>query len=210
MIQTRTVELMTKLGRILLIFISMMHPAFASETGFYLQSSAGVAGIGEGVINGENQRISYDLGMQAAVEMGFLAKVLKNATLRFGQEGIYIKNSLTKKATGKAPTAGRLSMMGGMFNGYLDMWPAQRVSFYLGGGVGLGIIEVSSSDTNASQDDSSFLYQIKAGATFKPAQNVALFTGYRYIHTNNLNDELSGFPAPHYHIGEIGLRFTFM
>lgn len=208
MSQTRTIELMTKLARLLLI--GMMHPALASETGFYLQSSAGVSGIGESVINAEHQHVSYDLGMQAALEMGFLANVLENATLRFGQEGLYIKNSLTKKAAEKAPAGGRLSTVGGMFNAYLDLWPTQRISFYIGSGVGLGIIEVSSADTDASQDDSSFLYQIKAGATFKASQKMALFTGYRYVHANNLNDELSEFQAPHYHIGEIGLRFTFM
>lgn len=201
---------MTTLARILLI--SMIHPAFASETGFYLQSSAGIAGIGDAAISADNQHISYDLGIQAAVETGFLAKLIKNVTLRFGQEGIYIKNSLTKETTPQPPTlvTGRLSTVAGMFNTYLDIWPDQFLSFYIGGGVGLGIIEFTSSDTNVTQDDSSFLYQIKAGATLQSAHKVALFTGYRYMHTNNLNDELSGFQAPHYHIGEIGLRFTFM
>lgn len=192
--------------------ITLISPVLASESGFYFQASAGFAGIPDGAINTANALVSYDLGLQAALEMGFLANIFSNATLRFGQEGFYIRNTLKKTPLSETSKtmAGRLSTVGGMFNAYLDMWPAQLVSFYIGGGVGLGIIEVTSSDTNASQDDSSFMYQIKAGATFKPAQNVALFTGYRYMYTTDLNDELSGFQAPRYHIGEIGLRFTFM
>jgi hypothetical protein len=52
--------------------------------------------------------------------------------------------------------------------------------------------------------------QVKAGLTFKPLQAIAVFAGYRHIRVNNLNDELSGLEPPRYHIGEMGLRFTFM
>ena len=194
------------------ILLIAMGPTFASGTGFYVQSAAGIAGIPNTTTNDGVTKFSYDTGFAAALELGFLAQLSEHATVRFGQEGLYITNDLDNKplAQVNATTSGQLSMLGGMFNAYIDIFSNQVVSFYLGSGVGLAIIEVTSSSHVNSRDDSSLMTQVKAGLTFKPLQAIAVFAGYRHIRVNNLNDELSGLEPPRYHIGEMGLRFTFM
>lgn len=198
--------------RAVILLFAFLTPALASETGFYIQSSAGLAGLSNSHNNTANAAIQYERGLQAALEMGFLANISTNIAVRFGQEGVYLTNDLSKSIIDKSTTiaTGQLSTLGGMFNAYLDAWPNNISSLYVGAGIGFGIVELKSSDLERIQDDSTVIYQLKTGVTFTPWTNTALFAGYRYLHTSGFNTELSKYEAPRYHIGEIGLRFVFL
>ncbi len=104
-----------------------------------------------------------------------------------------------------------------MANGYYDFTPLGPVRPYVGGGVGVGFVNVdySPSGVQIVDDDATvFAYQLIAGASYDISDRTALFAQYRYRATDDVETDVSLFDATldvenRSSIIEAGLRFRF-
>lgn len=104
-----------------------------------------------------------------------------------------------------------------MANVYYDFDLGGPLKPYVGGGAGVGFVDVdySPSATAIIQDDSTaFAYQAMAGVTYEVGPATELFAGYRYRATTDVEVDATLFPAEfdiqnRGSIVEAGLRFTF-
>ncbi|MEM8986069.1 MAG: P44/Msp2 family outer membrane protein [Pseudomonadota bacterium] len=105
-----------------------------------------------------------------------------------------------------------------MANIYYDFEvPGAPLKPYVGGGLGVGFVDVdySPSNTPIVDDDASvFAYQVMAGAAFELTPLAELYGGYRYRGTTDVETDVSLFPATldienQSHIVEAGVRFFF-
>ncbi len=104
-----------------------------------------------------------------------------------------------------------------MANLYYDFDLGGPLKPYVGGGAGVGFVDVdySPSATAIIQDDATaFAYQAMAGVTYEVGPATELFAGYRFRSTTDVEVEATLFPADFdiensSNIVEAGLRFTF-
>ena len=104
-----------------------------------------------------------------------------------------------------------------MANAYYDFDLGGPLKPYVGGGVGVGFIDVdySPSGVGIIQDDATaFAYQAMAGLTYEVGPATELFAGYRYRATTDVEFDATLFSAGldvenSANIVEAGLRFTF-
>ena len=102
-------------------------------------------------------------------------------------------------------------------NLYYDFDLGGRFKPYIGAGAGVGFVDVdySPSATPIIQDDTTaFAYQAMAGVAYQVTPATALFAGYRYRATTDVEVEASLFPAEFdvensASIVEAGIRFAF-
>lgn len=95
-----------------------------------------------------------------------------------------------------------------------DSWFARP---YVGGGLGLGIVDVDYSPSGVTIIDDSqtaFAYQVMAGLSAAITPNLDVFGGYRYRATSDVETDVSLFSATldienEAHIAEAGIRFKF-
>lgn len=105
----------------------------------------------------------------------------------------------------------------GMINGFYDFDVDDRITPYLGVGVGVGFVDVDYSPSAvAIIDDSStqFAYQVMGGLAYQLNDQTELFAGYRYRATMDAEQDVSLFPASldignSASIVETGIRFSF-
>lgn len=105
-----------------------------------------------------------------------------------------------------------------MANAYYDFSLGDMgVKPYVGGGLGYAQVDVdySPSGVGIVDDDSGVLaYQAMAGATLPLSERIELFGGYRYRATEDVEVDVSLFPATleienETHLFEVGLRYAF-
>jgi opacity protein-like surface antigen len=104
-----------------------------------------------------------------------------------------------------------------MANLYYDFTPYGAFTPYVGGGLGVGFVNVdySPSGVGIVDDDATVLaYQIIAGASYALNDRTALFAQYRYRATEDVETDVDLFPASldvenRASVIEVGLRFDF-
>ncbi len=104
-----------------------------------------------------------------------------------------------------------------MVNLYYDFTQYGAFTPYIGGGFGLGFVNVEYSPSSVGivdDDDTVFAYQVVAGASYAFNDRTALFAQYRYRATEDVGTEVDLFPASldvenRASVIEAGLRFNF-
>ena len=141
-----------------------------------------------------NDRIEFDPGVNIGGAGGF-----DFGFLRLEGELSYKNGEMSKiteqiSGTRFANVDGRLGALAMMFNAFLDLHNATRVTPYVGGGVGFATLHLSETfgtDTTTgnrsrlyrSDDDTVFAYQAGAGLEIAFTQRFSLDLGYRYFGT---------------------------
>ncbi len=105
----------------------------------------------------------------------------------------------------------------GMVNGFYDFDVDDRITPYIGVGVGVGFVDVdySPSAVGIIDDNSTqFAYQIMGGLAYQLNDQTELFAGYRYRATMDVEQDVSLFPATLdiqnvASIVETGIRYRF-
>ena len=96
-----------------------------------------------------------------------------------------------------------------MTNTYFALPVGGGLIAYVGGGLGLGLVEIQASravpglQLAGSKADASFAYQFMAGAAYAFTQGMELFAGYRFTGSTYESADV------HTHDVEGGLRFVF-
>lgn len=104
-----------------------------------------------------------------------------------------------------------------MANAYYDFNPIGAFRPYVGGGVGVAMVDVDYSPSDLpiiSDDDTVFAYQAIAGASFDLSDRMALFAQYRYRGTDDVETNVDLIPAAldienRSNLIEAGIRFRF-
>ncbi len=105
-----------------------------------------------------------------------------------------------------------------MANAYYDFGdPNWYVRPYVGGGLGIGIVDVDYSPSGVTiidDDQTTFAYQAMAGLSAAVLPNLDVFGGYRFRGTSDVETDVSLFNATldienQAHILEAGIRFKF-
>lgn len=104
-----------------------------------------------------------------------------------------------------------------MANLYYDLTQYGAFTPYVGGGLGVGFVDVEYSPSGVGivdDDDTVFAYQVVAGASYAFSDRAALFAQYRYRATEDVGTEVDLFPASldvenRASVIEAGLRFNF-
>ncbi len=113
---------------------------------------------------------------------------------------------------------GSVETLGFAVNAYYDYDFANTpFSAYVGAGLGVGQVDVdySPSNTEIIDDDATvLLYQVMVGGEYDVTETVALFGGYRFRGTTDVETEVALFPADldienRANILEAGVRFSF-
>ncbi len=113
---------------------------------------------------------------------------------------------------------GSVETLGFAVNGYYDYDFADTpFSAYIGAGLGVGQVDVdySPSNTEIIDDDATvFLYQVMVGGEYDVTERVAVYSGYRFRGTTDVETDVALFPAEldienRANILEAGLRFSF-
>jgi len=104
-----------------------------------------------------------------------------------------------------------------MANAYYDFAIDSKLTPYLGAGLGVGFVDVNyapSGVTIIDDDDTVLAYQVMAGVSYDVSEAIALFAGYKYRATTNVDVDATLFAADFdiengSQIVEVGLRFSF-
>lgn len=104
-----------------------------------------------------------------------------------------------------------------MANAYYDFNPIGAFRPYVGGGLGVAMVDVDYSPSDLpiiSDDDTVFAYQAIAGASFDLSDRTALFAQYRYRATEDAETNVDLIPATldienSANLLEAGVRFRF-
>lgn len=97
-----------------------------------------------------------------------------------------------------------------LINGYYDFMPENKFSLYLSGGIGLARHdgELRFGGVSSSDDDTVFVYQIGAGASYDIARRTVLFGGYHYLGSSD--PDFDGTEAEYgAHEVRVGIRYEF-
>ncbi len=141
-----------------------------------------------------DDRVEFDPGINiggaGGFDFGFL-RVEGELSYKNGE-----MSKITEQISGTrfANVDGRLGALAMMFNAFLDLHNATRVTPYVGGGVGFATLHLSETVGTAttsgnrsrlyrSDDDTVFAYQVGAGLEIALTQMFSLDLGYRYFGT---------------------------
>ena len=145
------------------------------------------------------------LGIAVGVRKGFLRGELESTSQYFtvddDLEGINIEADTIVSTL--------------MINGYIDAPISEKADLFFGAGIGAAAYYFDYEATNStskvedSDTDLVFAYQLTAGVSFDIANNLELYTGYRFFTTANPNFDGIDLSAPQFHTGFVGIRKTF-
>jgi opacity protein-like surface antigen len=98
-----------------------------------------------------------------------------------------------------------------MLNAYYDQPLTDRLSAYVGGGLGDAYVAFGGDSANwqiSHQTGNAFAYQVMAGLEYQLTPFMSVFGGYRGWSANNINAQNSNIAIPWSNIVEIGLRVS--
>ncbi|MDE2384597.1 MAG: porin family protein [Alphaproteobacteria bacterium] len=156
--------------------------------------------------------IKSNLGYMAGIAMG--AKV--NDAIRLEMEFSHSGNALDKivfttgASTKLNGTLGVTYLLGNM---WVDIPTHSAVTPYFGGGIGLGWANITSDQFNATQNGTSFAYQLGGGLGYAVNDHVTLDIGYRFKGLTNAkfdttNNYFVDGPVTSHNV-LVGLRYQF-
>lgn len=147
--------------------------------------------------------VGYDTGFGANAALGM--RLNSNVAL----EAEFLHQESDVNNVNGTPISGSFEANAVMANAVIDFLPGESISPYVGGGVGMANL------TDGDYDDDVFAYQAFAGLNFKVGEKAAIYTGYRYFATEDLevdyNDgvfEKTTFPYASHNV-EAGFKLNF-
>jgi OmpA-OmpF porin, OOP family len=119
--------------------------------------------------------------------------------IRLEGEAGYRRNGVNEFnfSMGSVPLDGHESMWDFMANTYYDIPTGSRWTPYVGGGIGLGILQIAASSAGGSADASGdvFAYQAIAGIGYQLTDRINLGVEYRYFATTDMNFQVQAGPG---------------
>lgn len=195
-------------------------PAFAADTGIYLEGNLGYSypdevDISEGDIDGE---LELD---DAPVFGGAIGYRFPWARLEANVS--YRENDVDKISVEGADFSGdgETKALVGLVNAYLDVDFGIPLRPYVGGGIGAAYLKVDSGGNaplEVDDDAGAFAWNLLAGVGYDITESVALTATYRYLHLegSDFSADLAGVDVGDVEVDDValhevlvGLRYTF-
>lgn len=186
----------------------------AKANNYYVSGSIGGTVINDSDYSepGLNAVVEVDSAVNFAAAFGYYF----TNNLRAEFEVSHRNNDLSKvKALGASYNlSGELETWGFLVNGYYDFLPENTLNPYLTAGMGLlhhngklnSISGISLGGVDGS--DSTFGYQLGAGASFAASDSIKIDAGYRYLGSSDIKIK-STEAEYNAHEFRVGLRYSF-
>lgn len=182
------------------------------DTGYAL---AGAIGRRYGMVRGEIEVAYQNNGVDTHTDV-----TVGGGALGGADAGVLITGSPALGATVAdlvADGQGDVSTLFVLANVFVDIPTGGPLKPYIGGGAGIGFVNVDYSPSGVGViDDNSaeFAWQLMAGLAYAVAPSTELFAGYRYRATSDAGVDVALFPAAleiqnKASVVEAGLRFSF-
>ncbi len=121
-------------------------------------------------------------------------------------------NKADMDTLGGANVEGEMRTWTGLLNAYVDIMPQHVFSPYLSAGLGVAqhslSVDAGGPGGFASNEDTTFAWQVGAGATYDLNEDFSLQGGYRYIDTSEMHMQLSYIDHA-IHQFNLGLIYSF-
>lgn len=193
--------------------IAVSTPAFAdgwyADLGGSYQFLQEQSLTGATVPSGRGELAAHD-GFGVTTALGF---AYENG-LRTEAELGYRRNDLDKISGGGFGTRftgdlnGHVSALSGMLNLLYDYKTENKLTPYIGGGIGAADVTVASDRLAVNNDDLNFAYQFMGGMRYALTDNLSLRAGYRFFAT--ATPEIQGTQGEYFaHNVELGLTIGF-
>ena len=160
------------------------------QPGVSILADSDISGLG---LSGEAE---FDTGFVIGGALGY--RIFDN--LRAEANLSYRQADVDKVTSGAVVLegAGDASVLALMANVYIDFDFGYAVKPYIGGGIGVGFIDVDKGSSNiliVDDEATEFAWNIMAGASYRVLENIDLSLGYRYLGTTDpdLDATLVGF-----------------
>ena len=180
-------------------FFSLVHALdVAADDTFYVEIQPGVSILADSDISGLglSGEAEFDTGFVIGGALGY--RIFDN--LRAEANLSYRQADVDKVTSGAVVLegAGDASVLALMANVYVDFDFGYAVKPYIGGGIGVGFIDVDKGSSNiliVDDEATEFAWNIMAGASYRVLENIDLSLGYRYLGTTDpdLDATLVGF-----------------
>lgn len=196
-----------------------VHAEEATKSDYYSEMRVGAnfvedAGISRALLGRFRAETAFDTGPTIGIAFGReasfegLSTTLRN--LRFEGEFAYDQSDFdTAGQTNAELTSTRF-----MAN-VLHQWPLSgrlaRLSPYVGGGIGVALVEADGAGLS-DNDDTIFVYQVRAGVSYALNPELQVSVGYRYLGAEDptFGDASGRFSVDYRaHAAELGLRYDF-
>lgn len=201
--------------KLFLITIGLLLPIFESgvcEAGnFYVNGNANLVWLQDSDLteNGVTHEATFNAGFGFGGGGGYDFDFL-----RVEGEIAYRKNDINKVSTalyGNAGGSGDLSALSFMLNGFYDFKNRTFITPYIGGGIGVALLELSTVTAETIRisggDDTVFAYQLEAGFNNAITESMSFDLGYRYFATT---DPSVGETDAQYKSHNVVIRFRYV
>jgi opacity protein-like surface antigen len=155
---------------------------------------------------GDEAEISFDVGYGLSAAVGNAYENGGRAEVEFGYRTNDI-DDISVSGYGSASIGGDVSAMSLMANGFYDFAPNEKLSPFIGGGVGMAYVE-GDIDYLGSANDYVFAYQASVGISIIVTQSTKFDVQYRFFGTDD--PDFDGLEAEYTtHNLMIGFRQSF-
>ena len=191
------------LGIVLLLGVST---SFATP---YISGNLGLVLVNDSDVTdayGDDAEISFDAGYSLSAAIGNAYENGGRAEVEFGYRANDI-DDIKVPGYGSASISGDVSAMSLMANGYYDFKPDNKLSPFIGAGIGMAYVE-GDIDYLGSENDYVFAYQASLGVSIDVTQSTKFDAQYRFFGTDD--PDFDGLEAEYTtHNLMIGFRQSF-
>lgn len=198
--------------------VAFASPAFAQVSPNYVQLNVGSGVAGTADISGSVDDLgsaSYDLDLDPGFFISAAAGSAMPSGFAIEGEVVYLKNDgdtqEIEDAIGESVDASAQTL-GVLLNANYRFATASTVQPYVGAGVGYGKVKYDVDALGGSDDDSGFMWQLKAGVTFAMAGSTTWDIGYRYVRSPEyeVSDDFASLSVEtDTHVVSAGIRYSF-
>jgi opacity protein-like surface antigen len=175
------------------MLLSISSVAYAA-TGPYMSVNVGVAMPNDSdITDSELPGLTMDLESDQGLALGVAVGYSFPCNMRIEGEFAYQENDLDKVSLYgiDADLTGDTSSSAFLVNGYYDFKNTSPFTPFISGGIGMAKVEINdlnspgSGDSDVSDDDTVFAYQLGAGVAYTITEQVSLDVTYRYFGTSD-------------------------
>ncbi len=193
------------------MLLSLSTSAYSATDTLYLSANLGVGFFSDAEVTGSDaSAANYDIEANTGYGLGAAVGYEFDNT-RIESEFVYHNNTLDQATTagGDAALSDDIDSFAVLINGYRDFANDSRWTPFLGGGLGLAMINVDD-DTAYLGDDSAtvFAFQISTGIAYAVNEVITVDCRYRYFATTNPEFD-SGETEYRTHNVYAGVRYSF-
>ncbi len=164
----------------------------AANEALYVEVQTGVSVLADSDISGLGLagEAAFDTGFVVGGAIGYrlFDNLRAEANLRYRKADVdkVTSGAVTLKGVGDV---GILTLMA---NVYVDFDFGYAIKPYIGGGIGIGFVDVDKGSSNiliVDDNETEFAWNLMAGASYRVFENADLTFGYRYLGTTDLKLE---------------------